>query len=175
MNIEKIKKIYELTCEVLKEAPAEEECSDIENEILDELANIKQILKDNMSSLKDDKKEFNPGYYELNDATEELLLAAVRKAIKKGDVVFFNNYQSYDREDGTPSRYEIDENDYEDYDDIDEVESIMDINSPEYDRDGCNDLVIHEKETDNYYYIWYSDYEENRVYVDEIKNYLEEE
>ena len=168
-------KIYNLVCEELNNCPDEDECTDIENEIYDELANLKQVLKNNMSNIEEitEENDRNLEYYEFNDKTDALLVKAILKAITNGDEVFFNNYQSYDREDGTPEQYFIDEENYDG--DINDVESILEINAPEYDREGCNDLVIHAQKNDKYYYIWYNDNYENRVYVDDIENYLEEE
>lgn len=175
MKLENIIKIYNLVCEELNNCPDEDECTDLENEIYDELVNLKQVLKNNMSNIEGitEENDRNLEYYEFNDKTDALLVKAILKAITNGDEVFFNNYQSYDREDGTPEQYFIDEEDYDG--DINDVESILEINAPEYDREGCNDLVIHAQKNDKYYYIWYNDNYENRVYVDDIKNYLEEE
>lgn len=175
MKLENIIKIYNLVCEELNNCPDEDECTDLENEIYDELANLKQVLKNNMPNIEEITKEndSNLEYCELNDEINALLVKAVLKAINNGHEIFFNNYQSYDREDGTPEQYFIDEEDYDG--DINDMESILEINAPEYDKEGCNDLVIHNQENDKYYYIWYNDTYENRVYVADIKNYLEEE
>ena len=98
---------------------------------------------------------------------DNYLFQVLEKANNNDDIVFFNNYQSYEREDGCPSKYKIDFNEYED-----EITSIFDLDIPEYDKEGCNDLVIYQKDTKKYFYIWYSDNYEDRVYLDAILEYL---
>lgn len=45
MDIEKLKELYALAEALLEDCPDESDCSDAENEIYDEIANLKQVIK----------------------------------------------------------------------------------------------------------------------------------
>lgn len=107
-----------------------------------------------------------------------LLCRAIDTALKNNDKIFFNNYNSSDREDGTPTHESfigINGNscDWEE-NAKSRTENCIQCSlpeTPEYYGDGCNDLVIVDK-SNNYYYVWYSDNHENRIYLDDIQEYL---
>ena len=45
MDKEKLKKLYDMAQEMMKECPDESECSDKENDVYDEIANLIQAIK----------------------------------------------------------------------------------------------------------------------------------
>ena len=165
LNTKIINQVYSLMEEILENCPDEDECSDFENEFYDEVANLKQVINNNkkaIEEIKDDEERDN-------SLNEDKLVKAINIAFSRGHEVFFNNYQSWDREDGTPTNYDVNG----DEDDEFEIDCLHDLDIPDHDRGGCNDLVIHDVANDDYYYVWYEDDEEEVVYIDAVEKYLE--
>ncbi len=108
-------------------------------------------------------------YVSLKDG-EKLLIKALLLAKELSHTVEVKNYdEGYMRDEGCPDYYDFG------------FESVIDGNAidldemPYYEGNGCNDVVIRVRDgAELYEYnVWYSDNSEDRIYIDEIKNYLE--
>ena len=122
-------------------------------------------------------------YERLNKENKIKLGKVITTAYFKKDKIWYTVYQKEDREEGNPDYekvdvkeilYELDLenktlNDLTDNDFKYITETVKAL-SPDFNSGGCIDLRIY---TNNKtYYIWYFDHRENRVYVDEIEDYL---
>ncbi len=102
---------------------------------------------------------------------EKKLVEALHVAKRLGHKVWIKNYdEGFEREEGMPEYVSFD------YDTLLNGDSIETYQMPEFEDDGCNDVVIEVTEGAHKweYNVWYSDNEEDRVYTDEIDNYLSE-
>lgn len=51
---EKIKKLYQLVVEISLEAPTEEDCTEVENDLFAEVSNMKQAIEDYLETRTED-------------------------------------------------------------------------------------------------------------------------
>lgn len=109
-------------------------------------------------------------YEPLTTRGEVMLVNTLMIAKKLGHKVKIKNYsKGYMREQGYPDCYDFD------FKSIIHGNTIDTDEMPSYERDGSNSVVISIGDgAELYEYnIWYSDNSEDRIYIDEIKNYLE--
>jgi hypothetical protein len=102
---------------------------------------------------------------------EKKLVKALNLARKLGHKVLIKTYdEGIAREEGTPDYHEFD------YENILVDDKLVLWQMPVFEGNGCNDVVIEVNENAHRweYNVWYSDIDENRVYADEIDNYLNE-
>ncbi len=102
---------------------------------------------------------------------EKKLVKALNLAKKLGHKVTIKNYdEGIARDEGTPNYCGFD------YENIIVGNRIVLSQMPVFEGFGCNDVVIEVSENAHRweYNVWYSDIDENRVYTDEIDNYLSE-
>lgn len=122
----------------------------------------------------------------LTDKNKVLIGKVLVNAYFNNYEVWFANYQKEDRKDGTPDYEEIIMEDVlsvldlEEYkqdeftdNDYKELATLLKTDfAPEFNSGGCNDLRIKNKDEQEYYYIWYFDHRENRIYTDDIYKFL---
>lgn len=113
-------------------------------------------------------------YEKLTDTNKELIKKAIDKALANGDEIYFNVYNECDRTDGTPWIESVntpdDAYECETYEKDGKEHCDIYLVCPDFDKHGCADLVIETK--DHTYYILYQDSTEERVYIDDINDYL---
>ncbi|ADL36045.1 hypothetical protein bpr_II106 (plasmid) [Butyrivibrio proteoclasticus B316] len=100
---------------------------------------------------------------------EELLVRALNLANKLGHEVWIKNYDAgFEREEGEPDYCGFE------FDEIIVEDSIEPDAMPEYAGDGCNDVIIEIKDgaEQTEICVWYQDDQEDRIYTDEIRDYL---
>ena len=107
-------------------------------------------------------------YVSLEEGNKKLL-TAINVASSFGHELWIKNYdEGYEREEGVP--------DYQSFNHDEIVENgVFNATAmPKYEGDGCNDIVVIVKEgaETTEYHLMYSDDEEDRVYIDEIEDYL---
>ena len=101
---------------------------------------------------------------------EKELVNALTLAKQLGHEVWIKNYdEGYMREEGEPDYIGFD------FENILVDDSIETDAMPSYEGNGCNDVFIEVKDNAQIteYPVWYSDNEEDRIYTDEIKAFLE--